>query len=212
MGEPEDMTMRLQLAAALAATLFVSTTLLGKEPIRPANDVVVLEDPAGDATSNDESKPIDVVKVSLSSDGTNLIVAFTVTEVLAPKGIFDSLIGGVAIDTDNNRKTGGSGFAGGYGVNGIEFESEIMCENSEGKPSRAAMASVIKVHPNGDQENVLLASDAERTKTDSRTYTGKIKYSDIGVKAGQTIRLVVREFSDYEEGRGIFPDATLTLK
>jgi hypothetical protein len=74
------------------------------------------------------------------------------------------------------------------------------------------MASVIKVHPNGDQENVLLASDAERTKTDSRTYTGKIKYSDIGVKAGQTIRLVVREFSDYEEGRGIFPDATLTLK
>ena len=120
---------------------------------------------------------------------------------------------GVAFDVDNNRKTGGQGFGGMHGdVPGIDFESEILSSVEDGAVSTSSAASVIAVDARGDQSNVLLSSDAPSTPAKGKVYTGKIAYTSLGVKSGQTIRIIARELTDRGEQQGMFPEALLTLK
>jgi hypothetical protein len=201
--------MRHKIVLGFAAAL-IAASLNAKEPVKPVQTTVSFPDPAGDATSNDESKPVDIVKVELTSDGENLIFAATVTETITPKTLYETIIANFAIDTDNDRKTGDMAFNGMYGdIPGIEFVSELLSEFTEGKPSESASASLFSQK---EKANVVYASYAESTKMRNRTYTGKIKYTDLGVKSGQIIRVVALEASDYGEKAGVFPDAELKLK
>src|SRR6185295_2407933 len=120
------------------------------------------EDPAGDITPDEgDAHPIDVVGVDLSSDGEFVVVGVTLAEPAQPASIFQALVLGVAFDVDNSAKTGGQGFGGMHGdVPGIDFESEILSSLEDGKPSKSSSASVIGVAANGNQSNVLAASDA----------------------------------------------------
>ncbi len=203
---------RQAIAFVLGATL-LSLPLHAAEKSAPQARIT-FEDPAGDVTGDEgEEHPIDVVKVELSSDGEFVIVGTTLSEVPKPTSIFHALVLGVAFDVDNNAKSGGQGFGGMHGdVPGVDFESEILCDVNDGAPSTSAAASVIAVDANGNQSNVLLSSDAPPTPAKGKLYTGRIAYASLGVKSGQTIRVIARELNDRGNEQGMFPAALLTLK
>ena len=198
---------RQAIAFALAAALFAL-------PLSADEPRIHFNDPAGDITPDEgDAHPIDIVAVDISSDGEFVIVAVTLAQPPKPKSLFQALVAGVAFDVDNNRKTGGQGFGGMHGdVPGIDFESEIMSSVEEGAVSTSSAASVFRVDARGDQFNVLYASDAPSTPAKGKVYTGKIAYSSLGVKSGQTIRVIARELTDRGEQQGMFPEALLTLK
>jgi hypothetical protein len=185
---------RQAIALTLAAALF-SLPLSADEPR------IHFSDPAGDITPDEgDTNPIDIVGVDISSDGEFVIVAVTLAEPPRPTSLFQALVAGVAFDVDNDRKSGGQGFGGMHGdVPGIDFESEILSSVEDGAVSTSSSASVIGVDARGDQSNVLLSSDAPSTPAKGKVYTGKIAYSSLGVKSGQTIRVIARELTDRGE-------------
>lgn len=203
---------RQTIAFVLGAALF--SFPLHADGKSAAQAHFTFEDPAGDVTGDEgEEHPIDVVKVDLSSDGEFVIVGVTLTDIPKPTSIFHALVLGVAFDIDNNRKSGGQGFGGMHGdVPGIDFESEILCDVNDGAPSKSSAASVIAVDAQGNQSNVLVSSDAPSTPSKGKLYTGRIAYASLGVKSGQTMRVIARELEDRGNEQGMFPDALLTLK
>jgi len=198
---------RQAIAFALAAALFSLPLSADQARIR-------VSDPAGDITPDEgDAHPIDIVDVDLSSDGEFVVVAVTLAEPPRPTSLFQALVAGVAFDVDNNRKSGGQGFGGMHGdVPGIDFESEIISSVEDGAVSTSSAASVIGVDARGNQSSVLSSSDAPSTPANGKVYTGRIAYASLGVKSGQTIRVIARELNDRGERQGMFPDALLTLK
>jgi hypothetical protein len=204
---------KLEAIGLAVAAVLLSLPLLAEETT-PARAKVTFSDPAGDVTGDpDDKQPIDVVGIDLSSDGEFIVVGTTLAEVAKPAGLLQALVVGVAFDVDNNRKTGGRGFGGSCGdVPGIDFESEMLTSFEEGAPSKSSSASVISVDAKGNQASVLRFTDAPSTPANGKTYTGRIAYSSIGGKPGQTVRVIVRELNDRGETCGMFPEALLTLK
>jgi hypothetical protein len=202
-----------QAIVAVLLSALLSLTLLAAETATPKL-TASFTDPAGDVTGREgEPPPLDVVKVDLSSDGEFIIVAVTLTETPKPVSLFQALVLGVAFDTDNDTKSGGQGFAGGYGdVPGIDFESEIISSVEDGAPSSSSAASVFAVDERGNQSFVLTSGDAPSVPARGKVYTGKIAYTSIGVKSGQIIRVIARELDDQGERAGMFPDALLKVK
>jgi len=198
---------RQAIAFGLAAALFAL-------PLSADQTRIHVSDPAGDITPDEgDTHPIDIVGVDISSDGEFVVVAVTLAEPPRPASLFQALVAGVAFDVDNDRKSGGQGFGGMHGdVPGIDFESEIMSSVEDGAVSTSSSASVIGVDAQGNQSNVLLASDAPSTPAKGKVYTGKIAYASLGVKSGQTIRVIARELTDRGEQQGMFPEALLKLK
>lgn len=202
---------RSLLVLGLAATL--SLPLLAGPKDAPATRLT-FTDVAGDVTGDEgDEHPIDVVTLDLSSDGKSIIAAVTLAEPARPKTLFQSLMVGLAFDVDNNRKTGGQGFGAMTGdLPGIDFESEILSSFEDGAESKSSSVSVIAVDGKGNQSSVLAASDAPSTPAKGKVYTATIAYASLGVKSGQTIRIVVRELNDRGEKQGVFPEAWLTLQ
>lgn len=194
-------------AFALAAALF-------SLPLSADQTRIRVSDPAGDITADEgDAHPIDIVQVDLSSDGELVVVAVTLAEPPRPTSLFQALVAGVAFDVDNDRESGGQGFGGMHGdVPGIDFESEIISSVEDGAVSTSSAASVIGVDAQGNQSNVLTSSDAPSTPANGKVYTGKIAYTSLGVKSGQTIRVIARELNDRGEQHGMFPEALLKLK
>jgi hypothetical protein len=203
---------RRAIASIAAAALFAASS-----PAFPAGEPksrFTFTDAAGDVVGpEDGPAPLDIVGVDLFSDGEFIVVDVTLNAAPKPVSIFDALVAGVVFDVDNDPKSGGQGFAGMYGnVPGFEFESEIVASVEDGAVSKSASASVIGIEPNGNQSSVLRSFDAPATPAKGKTYSGKIAYSSLGAKKGQTIRVIVRELSDQGEQAGMFPEALLTLK
>jgi len=198
---------RQAFAFALAAALFCF-------PLSAGQTRITFTDPVGDITPDEgDAHPIDIVNVDLSSDGEFVLVAVTLAEAPRPTSMFQALVAGVAFDVDNDSKSGGQGFGGMHGdVPGIDFESEIISSVEDGAVSTSSAASVIGVDARGNQSNVLTSSDAPSSPAKGKVYTGKIAYSSLGVKSGQTIRVIARELNDRGEQHGMFPDELLTLK
>jgi hypothetical protein len=202
---------RQALALALVAALI--SLPLAADQKATSQTRFTFTDPAGDVTGEEGEDPIDVVGVELSSDGEFIVVAVTLAKAPKPASPFQALVAGVAFDVDNSRKSGGQGFGGMHGdVPGIDFESEILASLEEGAVSKSSAASVIGVDAKGNQSSILTSSDAPSTPANGKLYTGKIAYASLGVKSGQTIRVVARELNDRGPGQGLFPDALLTLK
>jgi len=191
---------------SLAAALFCL-------PLSAADTKFTFADPVGDITPHEgDTHPIDIVAVDLSSDGEFVVVAITLAEMPRPMSMFQALVAGVAFDIDNDRKSGGQGFGGMHGdVPGIDFESEIISSVEDGAVSSSSSASVIGVDAQGNQANILTSSDAPSTPAKGKVYTGKIAYSSLGVKSGQTIRVIARELDDRGDHEGMFPEALLKL-
>lgn len=198
---------RQAFAVALAVALFSLPVAADQTRIR-------VSDPAGDITPDEgDAHPIDIVQVDISSDGEFVVVAVTLAEPPRPASPFQALVAGVAFDVDNDRKSGGQGFGGMHGdVPGVDFESEIISSVEDGAVSTSSAASLFGVDARGNQSSILTSSDAPPTPAKGKVYTGKIAYASLGVKPGQTIRVIARELNDRGEQDGLFPDGLLTLK
>ncbi|MBV9494453.1 MAG: hypothetical protein JOZ54_09410 [Acidobacteria bacterium] len=195
---------------ALVLSLLLVAPLFAADP----QTKISYTDPAGDVTgADDDPHPADVTALNLTSDGQYVIVELTLAAVPKPTSVFQSLLLGVAFDVDKNAKTGGPGFGGMHGdVPGIDFESEVFASFEDGAISKTAAASLFSVKANGNQSSILGSTDAVSTPAKGKTYTAKVAYKDLGVKAGQTIRIFARELNDRGAQDGVFPAALLTLK
>ena len=224
------------LAAGLAAGVLVAASLQSK----PAAGRVSVTDPSGDVnpirTSKNETFPgMDVVKLDIESDGTIISVAATLT---APPPRFASDVVQVFVDADRaatgvaliNPKIGGFDYlvqlhacvrfadssstcAGGSMTAGAAVESRyasIFAWRYKGSSETDGQVAV------QDSFAMPPAIEAPRTPVNGNLIRSTLPYGAIGVKSGQTIRLLVRESGTYPtrtgELQGFFPEILLTLK
>jgi hypothetical protein len=229
------MTLRLALAAPVA--LVVALPALAQPPAKPIKAVgsVELKDPAGDmspiTTSSGSEPAVDVVLLSISSDGSRLTVATTLNP---PLGRFATDAVQLYIDTDNNPATGIKGRNDGPG--GWEYKAQLhLCikydDKSEacaggstrGKPVERYGAIELKRFKGADEyggdDTVLDAMGfpgrkaAVKAPLTGNVVSGSMEYADLRVKAGQTLRVLAKESGGSpKEGDGAFPLVLLTLK
>ncbi|MET0551980.1 MAG: hypothetical protein ABW221_03010 [Vicinamibacteria bacterium] len=204
--------------------------LLAAGPAHAQKTSAELTDPPGDVNeaNNGPENARDVVKLSLGSDGTSLTVAATLA-----KDERSTMAGGVVrfyVDRDRNAATGGKTR---YGQAGFELEGELsVCHGDgaaitscagggDGKPPRARYARVGLEEFTGKRGEPIQKYTTTRTVSSGmdsasgpplvgRVVTAAIPYADLGVKAGQVVRVLALEVDANDDGA--FPEVLLTLK
>jgi hypothetical protein len=219
-----------------------STELLARQSANPvkASGSVELTDPAGDAQpiiyresvgagpEREVKYPaFDVVKLAVSSDGTVLTFAATLT---APPASAAYEVLEFFVDADNNAKTGVTIPAPPSNLAGLEFYGTLedclehptfgtICAGTEAKPKgHSAIVTLEKYGKDWMFKDALLDIPASGTVKEPKkiAVTGplvqaSVDYAAMGLKPGQTIRLVVRE-ACAAKGQGYFPEIILTVK
>lgn len=187
-------------------------------------------DPAGDVTDyNGAENSRDVVKLALSSDGTNLHVKATVAA--DERG---TLAGDVAVlyfDTDGKTTTGGTTD---FDQPGFEVVGRLtVCVSYDGrdiaacaggvsdqKPKTRHARPVIEkftgkagqpMRPYESLETVLEGFGPAEKPFSGRVFEFDFPYAKLGVKPGQKVRVLAREGDQYSQ-EGFFPEVWLTLK
>jgi hypothetical protein len=204
--------------------------LVAAGPAHAQKVAAELTDPPGDVNpaNNGPENARDVVKLSLGSDGTRL----TVTATLA-QDERSTMAGGVVrfyVDTDRKPATGGKTR---YGQTGFEFEGELsVCHadasaitscagGGDGKPPRARYARVGLEQFTGKAGEEIQKYTTTRTVSSGmgaasgtplvgRVVTAEVPYGDLGVKAGQVVRVLAFEVDANDDGA--FPEVLLTLR
>ncbi len=231
------MTMRL---VALAGPVLLMVTALAAQSQKAAGSVS-LTDPAGDVnpieTSNNRTFPgFDVVKLDVVSDGKEISFAATLKD---PPGDFATDVLELYFDTDNLVKTGIVLIN--PPVGGFEFKGDLRACATYSDSSRTcaggAMTAAAKVStryasaflfrykgPTDVDGRIILvdsnafppATEAPQVPIKGTLVQASLLYTSLGVKPGQTIRLVVRESCTYPTRtgmmQGFFPEILLTLK
>lgn len=184
-----------------------------------------LTDPAGDVK---DKAGKDIVKVSLSSDGKNIKAAVALKDDIS-KSISGTMAPGKVLemyfDTDSKDTTGGKPFWG--DKKGFEFGSEVLgCIDYEGGSSACAGGAGTKIKSLFNVTETMKFTKAGASDTDSLDHfwdlpkvplqgnkiEGAVPYEKIGVKSGQTIRVVLRESDGGFDDKSYFPDVWLILK
>ena len=221
------------LAAGAAMLIAVSAGAAETKKSTPlkAAGSIELTDPAGDVspihTSDNVDYPgFDVVKLSVKSDGKQIAIVATLKD---PPGVFASNVVELYLDTDNNAKSGTSlNFPP---IDGLEYEAELSaCADyadgssacaggSKAKPkSHWAAINLSRYKGKGpyDRDTVVDSMGFGGSKASPKApitgnvVQGSVDYSDLKVKPGQTIRLVIKE--SHAKEVGLFPEILLTLK
>jgi len=199
----------------------------------PAGDVqpIIYRISVGDGPEKEVKYPgFDVVKLAVSSDGKAL--TFGATLKAAPAQAAYEVLE-FHVDADNNPKTGVT-HPDAPTLKGMEFygtleacvEHELfgtMCTGTEEKPKgHTAVVTLEKYGKEWMFKDALQDIPAAGTVKEPRKtpiagplVQASVDYSALGVKPGQTIRLVVREVSAGKVdnvGQGYFPEILLTLK
>ena len=202
--------------------------------IKAPTGSVEMKDAAGDmgpiSTSSGSALALDVVLLSIKSDGTRLTMSTTLNGPLSP---FATSPVTLLIDVDNKETTGTKGFAG--KPSGFEYKAELaLCikytdkteachgGSTGGKPAER-YAAINLQHFKGDSEfggdTVVDSMGFPGSKASPKTpVTGQIveasfDYADIKAKPGQVLRLLARETGGTpKDGDGAFPVVYLTLK
>jgi hypothetical protein len=199
----------------------------------PAGDVqpLVYRVSVGSGPEKEVKYPgFDVVKLTVSSDGTTIMFAATLT---APPANAAYEVIEFNIDADNNPKTGvthpdsrllmGVEF---YGTLEACLESSTFGTTCAGtNPHPAGLTGVVTLEKYGRDwmfKDRLIDLPAAGTVKEPRKMPikgplvqGTVDYASMGLKSGQTIRLVAREFSAGtvdNKGQGYLPEILLTLK
>ena len=219
----------IALAVLLALSAYAADTT---KPLK-AKGSIELTDPAGDVapihTSNDKDYPgFDVVKLSIKSDGKQIAVAATLKD---PPGEFASSAVEIDFDTDNNPKSGVTFIYPKIG--GFEYVGKLCaCADYADRSSACTGGSKAKATTHWAAVNLARFTGKNEyekdTVVDSMGFPGKkasgktpiagmlvqgaFDYADLGVKPGQTIRLLVKESHGTGADDGYFPEILLTLK
>jgi hypothetical protein len=229
----------------MAATLLLASTsfVAAQAPARVSGvDGVELTDPAGDVQpitymqgQLGKEKEVkypgyDVTKLAISSDGKTLSFAATLTA--PPKNASNEILE-FHIDSDNNVKTGIT-HPDGATLTGLEFYGTLenciehptfgtQCAGTESQPvEHSAIVTLEKYGREWMFKDTLLSFPAAgkvtappKTPIKGPIVQATVSYAAMGVKSGQTIRLVVREYCAgkvKEVSQGFFPEILLTLK
>lgn len=187
-------------------------------------------DPAGDVSEdNGPGNSRDVVKLAVSSDGTNLRVRATVAA--DERG---TLAGDVAVlyfDLDGKTTTGG---LTDFDQPGFEVVGRLtVCVSYDGrdiaacaggasdqKPKTRHARPVIErftgnagqpMRPYESLERVLDGFGPAEKPLSGRVFEFDFPYAKLGVKPGQTVRVLAREGDQYSP-EGFFPEVWLILK
>ena len=196
----------------LAAAAFASPS--PEKAIR-ARGSVELADPKGDVgpvetgtAGNMVSEPgFDMVHLSIVSDGKRIVFAATLTE---PPGARAGRAVDFHVDTDANPKTGAE--LGVLGIHGVEYSLELdscvqygqhlgfSCAVSRKAQATANWGAMAVERYKGtssfDKDTVVDDGEFVRGKASARipvkgaVLQGSVDYADLGVKSGQTIRIV----------------------
>ena len=211
-----------QVATVLVSLLLAATT--AKNPVTIAE----LSDPARDVqaqnTSDGKRLPFDVVHLTLTSDGKNVLVTATLND---PPGDFASSVVKLYFDTDNNPKTGVEtfwskkpGFESASDVDAcIKYTngSSSCVGGMRGKDakvqSRFGVADVSKFGKSEtERTKVRAVFDAPETPLDGKTVKASIAYADLGLKPGSVVRILARESDGSYDETADFPEVLLKLK
>lgn len=206
---------------ALAATSMAAPGAWAQSAVPRAE----LTDPAGDVNEfNGKGNSLDVVKLSLDSDGTDLLVSATLA---AEPGTMASAAVELYIDADNDPKTGGKTE---WGPAGFEHRAEVgicintatgkTCTGVTDKPIKLKHSATMVETFNGaagqEMDGATLQMtvnhlQSPETPLKGRVVTDKIRYSDLGVKKGQVVRIAAREEDGKGDEKSFFPDVLLKL-
>lgn len=225
MKTARDLAVVVGVAVFAASAAWAAQGAAGKKAVQGRSEVK-LADPAGDVhpitSSSDEEYPgLDVVELALSSDGADLIVTATLKEKLDR---FASTALELLIDTDDDVDTGGKPIL--LEVGGFERQVELnsCLEYTNGNSAciggfdaevkkHYAVATVQRYTGEGyTTERVVGSFDARPFPSDGKVVSAKVKYGDLGVKPGQTVRIVAREGSAGSGPEAYFPDVLLKLR
>lgn len=198
------------------------TGAAGKKAVKGVH-AVKLTDPAGDvkpiSTSLSGEQPgLDVVEFALESDGTDLTVTATLKNKL---GKMADTVVEMHVDTDNDLATGGEsmflevgGFERQIELNGcLEYaDGTSACIGSFDTAVKRAYAMANVKRYTGKDSATEPTAFGSQVPSDGKVIRAKVKYGDLGVKPGQTVRIVAREVSAGLDLDSAFPDVLLTLK
>lgn len=229
----EERNTKKRLLAILSATLIAiasgaAQTKEGRQPVK-AMYAIELTASAGAVepihSSGGDSPGFNVLKMSLKSDGKQIVVAATLKE---PPGSFPDHILELYFDTDNDAKSGAQLIFPAIG--GFEYHGKLdacvgytddssSCVGGLDAKVKAHWSTVHLDRYNGtkesDNDTVIsrMLGNSPQVAIAGNVVQGSFDYHDLNVKPGQTIRLVVqRPYSDIAEDGGFFPDILLTLK
>ena len=217
------------LGLVLALTLSISASA----EVRKAVGSIDLTDPAGDinpiSTSEGKVPGFDVVKLSISSDGKQLRIGAMLKD---PPGDFASDVVRLYIDIDHNPKTGATPMF--YKeLTGFEYKAELSaCADyvKGGSACNGGMDGGVKAHwgainlerfkgaSESGAETVVDSMGFGKRKASSKLpieaklVQATLDYADLGVKPGQTIRILARESCSDNDLSSFFPEIHLTLK
>jgi hypothetical protein len=199
----------------------------------PAGDVqpLIYRESVGAGPEREVKYPgFDVVKLAVSTDGKALTFAATLSAAPA-RAAYEVLE--FYVDADNNPKTGVT-HPDAPALAGVEYYGTLeaclehpvfgtTCSGTEPQPSKfSAVVTLEKFRQEWMFKDTLFDMPAAGTVKEPRKtpVTGAIvqssvDYAAMGLKPGQTIRLIVREFSAGKiknVAQGFFPEIVLTLK
>jgi hypothetical protein len=199
----------------------------------PAGDVqpIIYRVSVGSGPEKQVKYPgFDIVKVVVSSDGKAITFAATLT---APPANAAHEVIEFYIDADNNPKTGvthpDSGLLAGvefYGTLEACLESAsfgTLCAGTDERP--AGFTGIVTLEKFGrdwpfkdrlfDLPAGGTVKEPRKTPIKGPVVQATVDYASIGLKSGQTIRLIAREYSAGQvenKGQGYLPEILLTLK
>ena len=217
------------IGPALAAAAFALCAAVPAHAQKAvARSVVTLKDAAGDVRGHDDDN-LDVVAVGLDSDGKNLLVSATlaadVAALMSKRNASDVLR--VFIDTDDNPATGGEiTWAAGRKGYETELDAYSCVQYANGEACMGGLGgaqtgyftsygiSAWKKEGGGGsfQSQLMPGSDGSAGTVAGKTLKVAVPYAKLGLHAGQTIRVAVRESDGPYDATAVMPDARLKLK
>jgi len=230
-----------RLRTSVIVAMVLPATASAAPRVVKATHSIELTDAAGDVKARDimgtSYAALDVVKLSLASDGARLTVTATLKD--AP-GAYASDPVGIMIDADNNAKTGWvtsedeEGADPAESSNGFDYMAKLSacvdydnnsssCGGASGKKATGHWAAVnlqrLSMAGGEMKQDTIVDSmgmggpASKRAPITGTVVSGAFDYADLKVKPGQTIRLQIREEGgEVEEDDALFPVVLLTLK
>jgi hypothetical protein len=199
----------------------------------PAGDVkpIIYRQSVGSGPEKEMKYPgFDVVKLVVSSDGKEITFAATLTT--PPANAAHEVIE-FYIDADNNPKTGVT-HPDSHLLTGVEFYGTLdaclesasfgtMCATTEELPAgHTAVVTLEKYGRDWPSKDKLIdlpaagkVKEPRKTPIKGPVVQASVDYASMGLKSGQTIRLIAREHSAgtiENKGQGYLPEILMTLK
>jgi hypothetical protein len=226
------MEVAMFLPVVLAVGLSPVPAAPAPDPQKPAGAVqkavgsVEWKDAKGDVgkqnTSDGQRPGFDLVKLALTSDGAALTI--TATLAAAPKVDFASNVVQLYIDTDDNPVTGAQTFWSKRP--GFELRAQLSlcieyanggkaCSGGLGGTKVKGYYSKVefgKLDKTGNVQGFYKAFKEPTGTVQGAAISASLPYKDLGVKPGQTIRVLAREADGPYDETADFPVTLLTLK